>query len=331
MMVSPTHQHGGQLQKAAQHYQISPEQWLDLSTGISPVVYPIPDIPQACWQRLPEVKDGLEQVAANYYGSESLLAVAGSQEAIQRLPLLWSAAKIGIVSPAYHSHFNAWQSAGHTVLTIAPDAIDTHLSQIDILLIVNPTNPTTCFYSKEQLLQWHLVLQKSGGCLIVDEAFMDCTPEGSLIESEPKQGLIVLRSLGKFFGLAGIRLGFVWAQAPILHALVQYQDDWSVSHPARFVGKTALQDLVWQQQQRVYLEQAGRRLQRLLQEVYQIPVYATALFAYIELPHAPQEYERLAQQGILVRLFKEKPALRFGLPHLEAEWTRLEQALYKKA
>lgn len=326
-MVTPKHQHGGQLQKAAQDYQIPLSQWLDLSTGISPLTYPIPPIPMSCWQRLPETNDGLEQAAAAYYGSDALLAIAGSQEAIQRLPLLWSSAVVGIVSPAYHSHLNAWQAAGHTVMTIAPDEIEKYLPQLDVLLIVNPTNPIARYYDKQQLLKWHNTLQQAGGCLIVDEAFMDCTPAQSLIEPEPKAGLIVLRSLGKFFGLAGVRLGFVWAQDSVLCELVKYQDDWSVSHPARFVGKTALQDTQWQQQQRLYLEKVGLRLQQLLQKNYQQTVHATPLFSYVELAFAEQEYECLAQLGILVRLFKQPSALRFGLPTSEADWQRLEQAL----
>lgn len=326
----PIHQHGGQLRQAAQHYQIPLEQWLDLSTGISPHTYPLVKLPLDCWQRLPECNDGLEIAAVNYYGSEILLPVSGSQEAIQRLPLLRQKSKVGIVSPAYHSHAHAWQKLGHQVVEISPDAVEESLDSLDVLIVVNPSNPTACYYQSEQLKQWHQQLQSRKAWLIVDEAFMDSTPELSLIEEQPQEGLIVLRSIGKFFGLAGIRLGFVWANEAILQSLVDLQDDWSVSHPARYIGKLALANQAWQKQQREILKAEGERLAELLQISYQQTVTSTPLFSYINLPQAAKEHQRLAQKGILTRLFTQPSALRFGLPCSEQAWQRLERVLLEK-
>ena len=156
-----------------------------MSTGISPFVYPLPEVPLNCWQRLPETGDGLEQVAANYYGSAYLLPVSGSQEAIQRLPLLRSLSRVGIISPAYHSHEQAWVNAGHTVSELAVTEIEKNLSELDVLLLVNPNNPTTDCFSNQQLLRWHQQLTQRGGWLVVDEAYMDCQPQESLIQPLP--------------------------------------------------------------------------------------------------------------------------------------------------
>ena len=202
----PTHQHGGQLTLASELYSIPLEQWIDLSTGINPSCYPLPPVPSVIWQRLPEVNDGLENAATAFYGSNHLLPVAGSQEAIQRLPLLRKKSRVGIISPAYHSHQNAWEVAGHEVIEISRDGLEVALPTLDVLLLVNPTNPTAQRYSLETLRCWHTQLLAQGGWLVVDEAFIDLTPEGSLIKADPEEGLIVLRSIGKFFGLAGIDL-----------------------------------------------------------------------------------------------------------------------------
>ena len=175
--MQPTHQHGGQLRLASQRYDIPLESWVDLSTGINPVPYPLPAVPPEVWQRLPEVNDGLEAAAATYYGSEALLPVAGSQEAIQRLPALRQSSRVGIVSPAYHSHYQAWKAAGHQVFEIPRTQLDSHLNGLDVLLLVNPTNPTAERYSLDTLHRWHAQLQQRGGWLIVDEAFIDLTPE----------------------------------------------------------------------------------------------------------------------------------------------------------
>jgi len=311
----PTHQHGGQLKLASERYKIPLENWIDLSTGINPNSYPLPSVPTHIWQRLPEVNDGLEEAAAAFYGSRYLLPVAGSQEAIQRLPLLRSKSRVGIISPAYHSHQRAWESAGHEVVEICRDQLDAVLPSLDILLLVNPTNPTAERYSLDELQHWHQHLQRRGGWLVVDEAFMDLTPEGSLIKDEPESGLIVLRSIGKFFGLAGIRLGFVWAEPVLLQKLIELQDDWSVSNPARWAGRLALNDTEWQAKQRTWIPRAMANLTDTLAEKYQCKAAQAGLFAYIVLgeERARVEHEKLCSSAILTRLFSESGALRFGL------------------
>ncbi|RVU85358.1 threonine-phosphate decarboxylase [Leucothrix sargassi] len=313
--MQPSHQHGGQLKKASEQYNIPLENWIDLSTGINPNSYPLPDVPASVWQRLPEVNDGLEAAAATYYGSASLLPVSGSQEAIQKLPLLRKQSRVGIISPAYHSHKDAWTKAGHQVTSIALEDIESQLTELDVLLLVNPTNPTTERYSIEQLQYWHAIISRKGGWMIVDEAFMDLTPEGSLIQAQAVEGLIVLRSIGKFFGLAGVRLGFVWAPTALLQALAALQDDWSVSNPARWAGRLALSDFEWQRKERLRIPKAMEGLKARLQAIYQCEVTEAGLFAYVMMGEemAREEHERLCANGVLTRFFPETGALRFGL------------------
>ena len=325
------HTHGGQLQAASQQYNIPLADWLDLSTGISPFAYPLPLVPTECWQRLPETNDGLEAAATNYYGSSFLLSVSGSQEAIQRLPTLFpKGQRVGIIRPAYLSHQQAWRNAGHQVNAFTSSEIDQQLPNLDVLILVNPTNPSAESFSPEIIMRWYEQLVRRNAYLIIDEAFMDATPEQSTINKSPKPGLIVLRSIGKFFGLAGVRLGFVWAETKILEQLASKQDDWSVSHPARWAGAIALQDTPWQQQQKKKLLNSSERLKNLLEKTFKAPVYHTALFSYFRHKQAQFYHQELARNGVLTRLLEHPLALRFGIPGTDAQWCCLKKILELK-
>src|SRR5690606_1500921 len=149
--------------------------------------------------------------AASYYQTSQLIALPGSQAAIQLLPALRHQSCVGIIDPGYAEHAHCWQQAGHDVVRLSKAQINEELHAIDVLLIINPNNPTGETFTQQELLHWHQQLQQRGGWLIVDEAFIAATPEASLLAHSPLPGLIILRSLGKFFGLAGLRVGFVSA------------------------------------------------------------------------------------------------------------------------
>lgn len=315
------------MREAAERYDIPPEQWLDLSTGINPQGWPVPPLPASCWQRLPEEGDGLERAAAVYYGAAHLLPVAGSQAAIQALPMLRAPCRVGMLSPSYAEHAAAWRRQGHEVIALDAEAISGLLPGLDVLLLVNPNNPTGERFTAEQLRRWQALLAARGGWLVVDEAFMDATPEQSLAGECGEAGLIVLRSLGKFFGLAGARVGFVLAWPQLLQQLAGMLGPWAVSGPAREVARMALADTPWQVKSRLRLAQEATRLQHLLGRFGPAPAGGSVLFQYCPTPQAAPLHEALARQGILTRLFSEPPALRFGLPGDEAAWRRLEQAL----
>lgn len=322
----PLH-HGGRLRAAAAHFAIPLENWLDLSTGINPNGWPVKTPPAATWARLPDDDDELNTIACRYYDADYLLSVAGSQAAIQALPQLRTSSRVSVLSPSYAEHAYAWKRNNHKVATVTPDQIDTVLPDTDVLIITHPNNPTGAIFSIAQLLDWHKQLAKRNGWLIVDEAFMDATPEFSIAFQTSEPGLVVLRSLGKFFGLAGARVGFVCAHPELLAALKNLLGPWSVNAPARWMAIQALQDIRWQNKTRQHLLNASNRLKILLAQHQLIPTGGCALFQWAHSRHATYLYEKLAFQGILVRLFDNPPSLRFGLPGSHVDWQRLDSAL----
>jgi len=322
----PLH-HGGRLRAAAAHFAIPVENWLDLSTGINPNGWPVKTPPAATWARLPDDDDELNSIACRYYGADFLLSVAGSQAAIQALPQLRISSRVSVLTPGYAEHAYTWKRNNHKVATVTADQIDVALPDTDVLIITHPNNPTGAVFPVAQLLDWHMRLATRNGWLIVDEAFMDTTPEFSIASQASKPGLIVLRSLGKFFGLAGARVGFVCAHPELLAALKNLLGPWSVNAPARWMAIQALQDTCWQKKTRQHLLSASNRLKTLLTQHQLISTGGCALFQWAHSRHATYLYEKLAYQGILVRLFNNPPSLRFGLPGNDLDWQRLDTAL----
>lgn len=315
------------MRKAALQYAIAEADWVDLSSGLAPWPWPIPEIPLRAWARLPETDDGLEQAACEYYGATYVLPVAGSQAAIQLLPRLRRAGKVGVLSPCYAEHAEAWRRAGYIVREVMEQEVDFFIDSLDVLVVVNPNNPTGLSLAPQRLLDWHARLARRGGWLVVDEAFMDITPQLSLAGQAHQVGLIVLRSFGKFFGLAGVRLGFVLAERKLLKLLAEQVGPWAVSGPTRVLGQVCLRDTIGHAQQRLRCEAASQRLSDLLEHHGLRPQGGCALFQWLITGHAERLHEFMARRGILLRLFAHDSSLRFGLPHTEADWQRLEQAL----
>ncbi len=319
--------HGGRLREAAARYGVPIEEWLDLSTGINPEGFPAPPLPPSAWSRLPEDEDGLEAAARAYYGADPLLAVAGSQAAIQALALLRGPCRVAIVTPGYAEHAYAWRRAGRVVAAVPAADLGNAARYVDVLVVINPNNPTGDRFPPETLLDWHARLAARDGWLVVDEAFIDPTPAESLAPYSTRPGLIVLRSLGKFFGLAGARVGFVLAESSWLHRLGEHLGPWTVAAPSRWAAMFALANRAWQEAARAQLLKQAERLAVLLRRHGLAPGGGCALFQWAPIPHAAAIHERLARQGILTRLFTEPASLRFGLPGAEAGWARLDQTL----
>ncbi|MCY1526322.1 Histidinol-phosphate aminotransferase [compost metagenome] len=320
-------EHGGRLRRAAEKHGIPLADWLDLSTGIAPWPWALPEIPASAWLRLPEDDDGLEQAARLYYGTEHLLPLPGSQAAIQSLPRLRAPGRVGVLSPCYAEHAHGWKSAGHDLHELSDDRVDEHLDRLDVLVVVNPNNPTGRLLDPSTLLDWHARLQRRGGWLLVDEAFMDCMPGHSLLAVGCRPGLIVLRSFGKFFGLAGARLGFAFAEPRLLGELGEAIGPWPVSGPTRVIAQSVLADGDGHLLRRRELQAASQRLAELLARHGLAPQGGTALFQWLRSERSAAVAEHLAQRGILVRLFDNPPGLRFGLPPDESGWQRLQRAL----
>jgi cobalamin biosynthetic protein CobC len=320
-------EHGGRVRAAAQRYGIPESDWLDLSTGINPNGWPVPIVPQEIWQRLPQDDDELHAAAQSYYGTSRLLAVAGSQAAIQALPRLRAPVRVAVVSPSYAEHAHAWQRHGHQVMPMSAAEILDIGDSVQVALIVNPNNPSGKLFSRDELLRLREKLAARGGWLIVDEAFMDAAPEHSLASVSPHTGLIVLRSVGKFFGLAGARVGFVLAEQKLLHALAALLGPWPIAAPSRYVTTLALRDSAWQQATRDALALAAQRLSVLLTRHGLAPDGGCGLFQWVCCSDAASVHQQLAQRGILTRLFEQPHSVRFGLPRDEAQWARLTAAL----
>ncbi len=320
-------EHGGRLLDVARRYGIPPEEWLDLSTGINPNGWPVADVPASAWRRLPEDDDGLLDAARDYYRCDRLLAVAGSQQAIMALPALRPPGRVGLLHPAYAEHRLAWHRAGHGVVELTPATIDAELPRLDVLLVVNPNNPTGWRFGPAQLMVWRDRLAASGGWLVVDEAFADTEPGLTVAAETGRPGLIVLRSVGKFFGLAGARVGFVLGWPELLDELAARIGPWPIANPARHVVAAALRDREWQRSARLELAHAGDRLARLLAAHGLQPNGGCALFQWLRHPLAGRIQAHFARQGILIRRFDEPASLRFGLPGNEQAWHRLEMAL----
>ncbi|RTR37587.1 threonine-phosphate decarboxylase [Shewanella canadensis] len=355
--------HGGRLRDVAEKYGIDESDWLDLSTGVSPWHYPVPDIPPSCWNRLPEEEDGLIPAADRYYGGHNALAVAGSQAAIQCLPQVLTSMRDGpgrVLLPkvGYKEHERAWRMRGWQIEYYgnnsehgnnceygedsdkgdseneagderAPESdqrpTPEQIDRCDVLLVINPNNPAAGLIPAAQLNVWLELLSEKNGFLVVDEAFMDMTPEASL-NSVVSPNLVILRSIGKFFGLAGVRAGFVFAPQKVRLAMQELLGPWCLNGPARFVCTRAFADIEWQQMQINRLNQSSERLCQLLSSL-EAPVVGTSLFQCVYLPQAPLWFERLCQHGILTRLTDERDALRFGLPADEKQWVRLTDVL----
>jgi cobalamin biosynthesis protein CobC len=328
-MASPQVQfdeHGGRLRRAADRYGIPLGQWLDLSTGISPHAWTVEKIPADIWQRLPEDEDGLDEAMSAHFGTTNVLAVAGSQAAIQALPRLRSTGRVGVVMPAYAEHAKAWQAAGHTMIPLATSDVEAAVDTLDVLLVVNPNNPTGEVIEPGLLRQWQRRLAERRGWLLVDEAFVDADPRTS-VAAFVDQHLIVLRSLGKFWGLAGVRAGFVLAAPEILANLRAWLGPWHVSHPARWIAQHALLDRAWAEQTRLRLQRDSERLAALL-GAHGLPTPSgCSLFRWVSTAKAAQMFDAFARHGVLIRAFSEHGGVRLALPGSESAWQKLEATL----
>ena len=320
-------EHGGNLRAASVRFNRPLADWLDLSTGLNPTWYPAPQMAGNAWHRLPETDPELARAASAFYGAPQMLAVAGTQAAIQALPQLRAPSRVVVAAPSYAEHAHHWARHGHSMREVAYDALDAALPDCDVLVLCNPNNPTGATVAPERLLAWAADLSQRGGWLVVDEAFGDTAPHLSVAAHSDRPGLIVLRSVGKFFGLAGVRMGFVGAHPSLLSDLADLLGPWTVSGPAQQVSAKALSDRAWQEAMRIRLAGEGARLRDLL-AANGIASSGTDLFQW--WPEAQPEafWQHMAERGIWVRLFpKAARGIRLGLPADDNGWRRLALAL----
>ena len=328
--------HGGDLDVAARRFGLPESGWLDLSTGINPHAYPIPALSPEIWSLLPQRSAEaalIEAARANYGVPEiaRIVAAPGTQALIQALPRARPAptlpmpARVAVIGPTYGEHAHVWGAAGHEVREVA--ALD-EVGDSDVVIVVNPNNPDGRIAARDDLLALCRSLAERGGWLVLDEAFADTDPAVSLAGESGRPGLVILRSFGKFYGLAGTRLGFALGDEELAGALEASFGPWAVSGPALEIGRAALADMAWADAMRARLAAEAARLDALFENNGMRVVGGTSLFRLVETDSAASLYEALGRRGILVRVFADRPNLvRFGLPGDDDSFDRLAAAL----
>jgi cobalamin biosynthesis protein CobC len=317
--------HGGGVAAASAHFGGAPESWLDLSTGINPHAWPGAAEQAIDWRALPDEQGlrALEQAAADHFGvaADHVCALPGTEVGLRLVGTLLDGS-VRHASPAYRTH-------GAMVPGAAPVDLD-RLGDADeqTLILANPNNPDGRFHDAADLVA---LLDRRGpdGWLVVDEAFADGHPDISLAPFVgDDRRLMLLRSFGKFFGLAGLRLGFLVAPRAIIARVRERLGAWPVSAAAIAIGMAAYRDSGWIQAMRDQLQREAQALDALLVHYGYQPMGQSPLFRLIETADAMALFERLAGQAILTRPFEAQPNwLRIGLPADAIGLARLKQAL----
>jgi cobalamin biosynthetic protein CobC len=324
--------HGGDLTEAIARHGGLPEGWLDLSTGISPWPWPIPQrLPESIWQRLPSRADteALNAAARKAYrvpDDVALTAAGGTQALIQLLSYLAAPGPVAIVGPTYGEHALAWRNAGHSVIAI--DSLDACPKSAVHAVVVNPNNPDGRIADRAALARLATQLKSRGGWLVIDEAFADIDPDISAVALCADLPVVILRSFGKFYGLAGLRLGFAIAVPEIIARITTALGPWPCSGPALWIGAAALGDQPWADRTRRALVQQARALDEVLVTAGLAMAGGTPLFRLARHPQASKLHAELAKRHIWCRSFDwADDLLRFGLPPDSAGLDRLAAAL----
>ena len=336
-MIEDVHfHHGGQLDRIKQGYPDQQLPWVDLSTGISPFSYPIDVDVQSSYQCLPQGHKKLIAAASSFYGVDNGLPIPGSMWAIQHLPLIRkvnpNTNTVNDIRPVllprvgFNEHAKAWSAWGFNIEYYENMPSTDQLERVQACIVINPNNPTGVHYQKQDLLKVHKKLSDNNAWLIVDEAFMDLTPEHSCIKESWQQDLIVLRSFGKYFGLPGIRLGSLMASEAVIADAKKLLNEWSINSAAQQVATTAYLDTEWQYEINKRIKVNSARLKKLLESLNMISQGSDFFQTHIS-SNAESMCQHLLRLGVYVRLLDDQSGIRIGLPREEDHWSRLEAAL----
>ena len=320
--------HGGGADVAAKAFPDAPMPWIDLSTGINPEAYPLGALDPATFARLPGAAalEELEAAAARRYGASgaSVVAGAGTHALISALALAAPARRVGVLGPTYQAHTRAFAAFGADVTTVERPS---DLAQFERAIVVNPNNPDGRTFARAELLELASRLRPAA-LLIVDEAFADFDGAQSLGADVEDGAVIVLRSFGKTYGLAGLRLSFALVPAALAPKLRAALGPWPIGGAAIAIGARALTDDSWLTGAGVRAHARAQRLDALLADAGWSVIGGMRLFRLARHPAAARAFLNLAARGILTRRFAERPdLLRFGLPAGPVEERRLAEAL----
>ncbi len=314
-MADNSPDHGGGVDAAVQHYGGARADWIDLSTGINPVAYPIPAFTAQDWGALPDTnaQNALITAARAFWRvpeGAAVLAAPGASGLIARIPALMAPGSVRIRTPTYNEHARAFNAAGWAV-------VDTGKAQAAVL--VHPNNPDGRLWSADDL---------TADLCIIDESFCDVMPEQSLLSKAVQPGVIVLKSFGKFWGLAGLRLGFAIGDPALIATLEQMLGPWPVAGPALRLGTQALADVAWADASRARLASDAKRLDAVMASVGVVSLGGTGLFRLYDTEDAMRWQHNLAKHHIWTRIFPYSSRwLRLGLPGTSGDLARLHHAL----
>lgn len=300
--------HGGGIDAAAACFGGARADWLDLSTGINPRPYPVPALSHGAWADLPDhaAFDRLEAAARRFWNvpdGAAVLAAPGASSLIARMPAVLSGKVVEIPQPTYNEHARAFAAERWQVNQGTPD----------VMVVVHPNNPDGRLHNLPQTAQ-----------RVIDESFCDITPDRSLIAHATETGTLVLKSFGKFWGLAGLRLGFLIGDPALVARMERMIGPWAVSGPALEIGRLALEDTAWADATRARLAADADRLDRITG--WKI-AGGTSLFRLYDVGNAAEMQDRLAAHHIWTRIFPwSENLIRLGLPDGDG-WARLERAL----
>jgi cobalamin biosynthetic protein CobC len=324
-------EHGGDLAAIRSAFPDAPRPWIDLSTGINPWPYPIRKLADEVWQRLPSADDeiAVRDAVVTYYGARSrdgVVLAPGSQAIIQWLPRLRPCSRVAVLGPTYGEHAKSWRAAGHEVSLVA--ALEQIPAESDVIVVVRPNNPDGRLVMLPWLQSAAARLERCGGWLVIDEAFADAGESASVAGVLNGDNIVALRSFGKFFGLAGGRLGFALTSGTLGSDLRAALGPWSVSGPMLALAARALRDEAWIARTRTRLARGAGRLDRIAARAGLALVGGTTLFRLYTHPEASRIFSALAAGGLYVRRFAAHPHwLRLGLPADAKAERRLIRAL----
>ncbi|MBT6273844.1 MAG: threonine-phosphate decarboxylase [Chromatiales bacterium] len=309
--------HGGALNAATARFGGAREEWTDCSTSINPWPYPTADLDPALWSRLPEPEQiyELEQVAAQCYGApdaNQVVAVPGSQALIQLLPRLLHPTTVNVLAPTYSEHTTAWHREGHDVSQCADVSSVSEAARVVVL--TRPNNPDGSVVGADDVAWLHRTMQARDGLLVVDEAFADLVPVESLVGMVDDSHLLILRSLGKFYGLAGARVGLgIFGSEALAQSVREALGPWPLTTPSVHVATLALADKAWAAATRENLAAVAERTRVAFQEAGIPIVGQTDLFTLIRCD-GETSFLALAREHVLVRSFRYDPQwIRIGV------------------
>lgn len=300
--------HGGGIDAAIAQYGGTRNDWTDLSTGINPIPYPLPSFHGYHWTQLPDraAFDAFEAAARKFWqvpANAEIIPASGASAIIAMLPSVLKGATAVIPEPTYNEHRAAYLAHGWEMT-----------NKGDVKTIVHPNNPDGHLYSTADL---------NAQTCVIDESFCDVCPELSMMSHAIDDGHLIIKSFGKFWGLAGMRLGAVIAPKSFAPALRDRIGPWAVSGPALYTGTRALQDAHWANDTRQRLAQDAQKLDQIMLDKGAKTMGGTTLFRLYHVDNAGAWYDRFAQNRILTRVFPySQHFLRLGIPAHD-QWQRV--------